>query len=54
MADRELLCLDEPDQGLSPNLKHEILYCGNWHMKRQVCYVSSMMFLRSICSIRSS
>lgn len=24
VADRELLCLDEPDQGLSPNLKHEI------------------------------
>ena len=24
VADRELLCLDEPDQGLSPNLKREI------------------------------
>lgn len=24
VADRELLCLDEPDQGLSPNYKHEL------------------------------
>lgn len=24
VADRDLLCLDEPDQGLSPNVKHEL------------------------------
>ena len=24
VADRDMLCLDEPDQGLSPNYKHEL------------------------------
>ena len=24
VADRDFLCLDEPDQGLSPNYKHEL------------------------------
>lgn len=43
VADRDLLCLDEPDQGLSPNYKHEL-----FQIMRDLAHVSGKSVLTII------
>lgn len=43
VADRDLLCLDEPDQGLSPNYKHEL-----FQIMRDLAHVSGKSVLSII------